>query len=75
VALADAAIPSEELTLSHAFSFLFCEELALEIDTIDCQPSGPQDGILVFVSGTIALGPNEHLLMFSQACAHLPADK
>ena len=40
-----------------------------KIDTIDCQPSGPQGGVLVFVSGTITTGPGEHPLKFSQVCA------
>uniref|UniRef100_M8AVF3 Nuclear transport factor 2 n=1 Tax=Aegilops tauschii TaxID=37682 RepID=M8AVF3_AEGTA len=37
-----------------------------KIDTVDCQPSGPQGGVLVFVSGTITTGPGEHPLKFSQ---------
>ncbi|VAI74442.1 unnamed protein product [Triticum turgidum subsp. durum] len=39
-----------------------------KIDTVDCQPSGPQGGVLVFVSGTITTGPGEHPLKFSQVC-------
>ncbi|KAF7095489.1 hypothetical protein CFC21_097646 [Triticum aestivum] len=44
-----------------------------KIDTVDCQPSGPQGGVLVFVSGTITTGPGEHPLKFSQMFHLLPA--
>lgn len=36
------------------------------ITTVDCQPSGPAGGMLVFVSGTMQLAGEEHLLKFSQ---------
>jgi hypothetical protein len=39
-----------------------------KIDTVDCQPSGPQGGVLVFVSGSIRTGPEDHPLKFSQVC-------
>ncbi|KQJ99134.1 nuclear transport factor 2 [Brachypodium distachyon] len=44
-----------------------------KIDTVDCQPSGPQGGVLVFVSGAITTGPGEHPLKFSQMFHLLPA--
>ncbi|KAK3122239.1 hypothetical protein QOZ80_8AG0638870 [Eleusine coracana subsp. coracana] len=45
------------------------------IATVDCQPSGPQGGMLVFVSGSIRTSPNpeEHPLRFSQVFHLLPA--
>ena len=39
------------------------------IVTVDCQLSGPQGGVLVFVSGSILTGPNDHPLKFSQVCS------
>jgi hypothetical protein len=43
--------------------FQACEH---NIVTVDCQPSGPQGGMLVFVSGSIRTGPEEHPIKFSQ---------
>uniref|UniRef100_A0A804NP46 NTF2 domain-containing protein n=1 Tax=Zea mays TaxID=4577 RepID=A0A804NP46_MAIZE len=43
--------------------FQACEH---QIVTVDCQPSGPQGGMLVFVSGSIRTGPEEHPIKFSQ---------
>jgi hypothetical protein len=40
-----------------------------DINTVDCQPSGPQGGMLVFVSGSLRTGPDEHPLKFSQVRA------
>ncbi|KAF2552772.1 hypothetical protein F2Q68_00035077 [Brassica cretica] len=37
------------------------------ISTVDCQPSGPASGMLVFVSGNLQLAGEEHALKFSQA--------
>ncbi|XP_057821436.1 nuclear transport factor 2A isoform X3 [Cryptomeria japonica] len=37
------------------------------ISTVDCQPSGPAGGMLVFVSGTLQLPGEQHQLKFSQA--------
>eukprot|EP01018_Ginkgo_biloba_P005462 Gb_35964 [translate_table: standard] len=37
------------------------------ISTVDCQPSGPAGGMLVFVSGMLQLAGEEHQLRFSQA--------
>ncbi|XP_051141188.1 nuclear transport factor 2A-like isoform X2 [Andrographis paniculata] len=36
------------------------------ITTVDCQPSGPAGGMLVFVSGNLQLGGEQHALKFSQ---------
>ncbi|GMP69109.1 hypothetical protein CsSME_00028499 [Camellia sinensis var. sinensis] len=36
------------------------------ITTIDCQPSGPTCGMLVFVSGNLQLAGEQHALKFSQ---------
>ncbi|KAK6116603.1 hypothetical protein DH2020_049709 [Rehmannia glutinosa] len=38
-----------------------------QISTVDCQPSGPVGGMLVFVSGTLQLAGEQHPLKFSQA--------
>nr|XP_009759023.1 PREDICTED: nuclear transport factor 2-like [Nicotiana sylvestris] len=37
-----------------------------QINTVDCQPSGPIGGMLVFVSGNLQLPGEEHVLKFSQ---------
>lgn len=36
------------------------------VSTIDCQPSGPSGGMLVFVSGNLQLVGEQHALKFSQ---------
>lgn len=36
------------------------------ITTVDCQPSGPAGGMLVFVSGNLQLAGEQHALKFSQ---------
>ncbi|KAK6922423.1 Nuclear transport factor 2 domain [Dillenia turbinata] len=36
------------------------------ITTVDCQPSGPAGGMLVFVSGNLQLAGETHTLKFSQ---------
>uniref|UniRef100_A0A175YRK0 NTF2 domain-containing protein n=1 Tax=Daucus carota subsp. sativus TaxID=79200 RepID=A0A175YRK0_DAUCS len=36
------------------------------ITTVDCQPSGPAGGMLVFVSGNLQLVGEQHALKFSQ---------
>ncbi|GMP57581.1 hypothetical protein CsSME_00021605 [Camellia sinensis var. sinensis] len=38
------------------------------ITTVDCQPSGPAGGMLVFVSGNLQLAGEQHALKFSQVC-------
>ncbi|RRT76946.1 hypothetical protein BHE74_00009281 [Ensete ventricosum] len=42
------------------------QQCAHAISTIDCQLSGPTGGILVFVSGSLQLGGEQHSLKFSQ---------
>ena len=41
------------------------------ITTIDCQPSGPASGMLVFVSGNIHLSGKQQALKFSQVSLSL----
>ncbi|KAL0014585.1 hypothetical protein SO802_001654 [Lithocarpus litseifolius] len=36
------------------------------ITTVDCQPSGPSGGMLVFVSGNLQISGEQHALKFSQ---------
>lgn len=36
------------------------------VSTVDCQPSGPAGGMVVFVSGSLQLPGEEHQLKFSQ---------
>ncbi|XP_057954529.1 nuclear transport factor 2B-like [Malania oleifera] len=42
------------------------------ITTVDCQPSGPAGGMLVFVSGNLQLAGDEHALKFSQMFHLMP---
>ena len=42
------------------------------ISTVDCQPSGPAGGMLVFVSGTLQLAGEQHALKFSQMFHLMP---
>ncbi|XP_051141187.1 nuclear transport factor 2B-like isoform X1 [Andrographis paniculata] len=42
------------------------------ITTVDCQPSGPAGGMLVFVSGNLQLGGEQHALKFSQMFHLMP---
>ncbi|KAH7683209.1 Nuclear transport factor 2 domain-containing protein [Dioscorea alata] len=42
------------------------------VSTIDCQPSGPAGGILVFVSGNLQLAGEQHALKFSQMFHLMP---
>ncbi|TVU04921.1 hypothetical protein EJB05_48065 [Eragrostis curvula] len=44
------------------------------IATVDCQPSGPSGGMIVFVSGTILTSPTEHPLRFSQVFHLMPIE-
>ncbi|KAD3641161.1 hypothetical protein E3N88_30385 [Mikania micrantha] len=37
------------------------------ITTVDCQPSGPAGGMLVFVSGNLQIAGEQHALRFSQS--------
>ncbi|CAN6464715.1 unnamed protein product [Victoria cruziana] len=42
------------------------------ITTVDCQPSGPAGGMLVFVSGNLQLSGEQHPLKFSQMFHLMP---
>ncbi|CAK8567766.1 unnamed protein product [Lathyrus sativus] len=42
------------------------------ITTVDCQPSTVNDGMLVFVSGNLKLGGEQHALNFSQMFHLIP---
>ncbi|PNY00023.1 nuclear transport factor 2-like protein [Trifolium pratense] len=42
------------------------------ITTVDCQPSGVNAGMLVFVSGNLQLAGEQHALKFSQPNSGLP---
>nr|XP_009387677.1 PREDICTED: nuclear transport factor 2-like [Musa acuminata subsp. malaccensis] len=42
------------------------QQCAHAISTVDCQPSGPAGGVLVFVSGSLQLAGESHTLKFSQ---------
>ncbi|XP_068655893.1 nuclear transport factor 2A isoform X1 [Aristolochia californica] len=41
------------------------------ITTVDCQPSGPAGGMLVFVSGNLQLAGEQHALKFSQVLVEI----
>ncbi|XP_073037159.1 nuclear transport factor 2B-like [Primulina eburnea] len=43
-----------------------------QITTVDCQPSGPAGGMLVFVSGNLQLAGEQHKLKFSQMFHLMP---
>ncbi|XP_022145223.1 nuclear transport factor 2 [Momordica charantia] len=42
------------------------------VTTVDCQPSGPNGGVLVFVSGNLQLAGEQHALKFSQMFHLMP---
>ena len=42
------------------------EQCKHNISTVDCQPSGPGGGMVVFVSGNLQLAGEQHTLRFSQ---------
>ncbi|CAL9770221.1 unnamed protein product [Musa acuminata subsp. burmannicoides] len=48
------------------------QQCAHAIATVDCQPSGPSGGMLVFVSGSLRLGGEQHPLKFSQMFHLMP---
>ncbi|RXH71601.1 hypothetical protein DVH24_025102 [Malus domestica] len=45
------------------------------ITTVDCQPSGPAGGMLVFVSGNLQLSGEQHALKFSQMFHLMPTQQ
>jgi hypothetical protein len=51
------------------------EQCAHAISTVDCQPSGPQGGMLVFVSGQLQLSGESHPLKFSQMFHLMPTSQ
>lgn len=51
-----------------ALPFQQCQHV---ISTVDCQPSGPASGVLVFVSGSLQLAGEQHALKFSQVLCFL----
>ncbi|KAK8958352.1 Nuclear transport factor 2 [Platanthera guangdongensis] len=61
-----AAAISEKLT---GLPFQQCQH---NISTIDCQPSGPAGGMLVFVSGSVQLSGEQHAVKFSQMFHLIP---
>eukprot|EP00243_Klebsormidium_subtile_P000119 TRINITY_DN10193_c0_g2_i1.p1 TRINITY_DN10193_c0_g2~~TRINITY_DN10193_c0_g2_i1.p1 ORF type:complete len:123 (+),score=18.26 TRINITY_DN10193_c0_g2_i1:202-570(+) len=60
-------------TIQNKISSLAFQQCKHSILTIDCQPSGHPGGILVFVSGSLQVGGEEHQLKFSQMFQLLPA--
>ncbi|KAJ4756064.1 Nuclear transport factor 2 [Rhynchospora pubera] len=48
------------------------DQCAHVISTVDCQPSGPQGGMIVFVSGQLQLAGEQHPLKFSQMFHLMP---
>ncbi len=52
--------------ISNKLNSLPFQQCKHNISTVDCQPSGPAGGMLVFVSGNLQLPGEEHALKFSQ---------
>ncbi|CAL1358399.1 unnamed protein product [Linum trigynum] len=48
------------------------EQCKHSITTVDCQPSGPAGGMVVFVSGNLQLAGEQHPLKFSQMFHLMP---
>ncbi|EPS62811.1 hypothetical protein M569_11974, partial [Genlisea aurea] len=53
----------------NALPFQQCQH---NITTVDCQPSGPSGGVLVFASGNLQLAGEQHALKFSQMFHLMP---
>lgn len=53
----------------NSLCFQQCKHI---VSTVDCQPSGPAGGMVVFVSGNLQLPDEEHLLKFAQMFHLLP---
>ncbi|KAG6523941.1 nuclear transport factor 2B-like [Zingiber officinale] len=51
------------------------QQCAHAISTVDCQPSGPPGGVLVFVSGSLQVGGEQHPLKFSQMFHLIPTSQ
>jgi hypothetical protein len=58
--------------ISNKLNSLGFQQCKHNISTVDCQPSGPAGGMLVFVSGSLQLPGEEHLLKFSQMFHLIP---
>jgi hypothetical protein len=58
--------------ISNKLSSLPFQQCKHNISTVDCQPSGPAGGMLVFVSGNLQLPGEEHALKFSQMFHLIP---
>jgi hypothetical protein len=58
--------------ISNKLNGLGFQQCKHNISTVDCQPSGPAGGMLVFVSGSLQLPGEEHLLKFSQVQQTVP---
>ncbi|KAM7268316.1 hypothetical protein ACFE04_010482 [Oxalis oulophora] len=56
--------PQNIVTKLISLPFQQCKH---HITTVDCQPSGPTGGMVVFVSGNLQLEGEQHPLKFSQA--------
>ncbi len=52
--------------ISNKLNSLPFQQCKHNISTVDCQPSGPAGGMLLFVSGNLQLPGEEHALKFSQ---------
>jgi len=58
--------------ISNKLNSLPFQQCKHNISTVDCQPSGPAGGMLVFVSGNLQLPGEEHALKFSQMFHLIP---
>lgn len=58
--------------ISAKLNGLAFQQCKHNVSTVDCQPSGPAGGMVVFVSGNLQLPDQEHLLKFSQMFHLLP---
>lgn len=58
--------------ISAKLNGLCFQQCKHHVSTVDCQPSGPAEGMVVFVSGNLQLPDEEHLLKFAQMFHLLP---
>ncbi|KAJ4835922.1 Nuclear transport factor 2B [Turnera subulata] len=59
----------------HKLTTLPFQQCQHSITTVDCQPSGPAGGWLVFVSGNLQLSGEAHALKFSQMFHLIPTQQ
>ncbi|KAF6161487.1 hypothetical protein GIB67_009366 [Kingdonia uniflora] len=64
-------IQGAQRIVSHLTSLPF-QQCQHTFTTVDCQPSGPAGGMLVFVSGSLQLAGEQHALKFSQMFHLMP---